>query len=71
MSYPVAVEEAFHLHKNRIGAGLCSDCVHARVVESSRGSKFVLCELSQTDPAFPKYAPLPVIRCAGFTRKQT
>ena len=46
--------------------GLCAGCRHSRVVRSGRGSTFRLCELSRTDPAFPRYPPLPVVRCAGF-----
>jgi hypothetical protein len=46
--------------------GLCSLCVHARRVESGKGSRFWLCELSRQDPRFPKYPPLPVVECAGF-----
>ena len=48
------------------GAGLCASCVHARLVISGRGSRFVLCERSRTDPRFPRYPPLPVGACAGF-----
>ena len=47
-------------------AGLCAACVHARLIVSSRGSRFVLCERSRTDPRFPRYPPLPVVACAGF-----
>jgi hypothetical protein len=47
-------------------AGLCSRCVHARLVVSGRGSRFVLCERSRTDSAFPRYPPLPVVACPGF-----
>ncbi|HUF13578.1 MAG TPA: hypothetical protein VMN78_10795 [Longimicrobiales bacterium] len=47
--------------------GLCRACSHSRVVKSARGSVFWLCELSRTDPAFPRYPPLPVVRCSGFT----
>jgi hypothetical protein len=47
-------------------AGLCPGCLHSRRVESARGSTFVLCELSRTDPRFPKYPRLPVLTCAGF-----
>jgi hypothetical protein len=47
-------------------AGLCAKCRFARRIESARGSKFILCELSATDPAFPKYPRLPVIECAGY-----
>jgi hypothetical protein len=48
--------------------GLCGACRHRRVVTSARGSRFLLCERSKTDPAFPKYPRLPVLRCAGFER---
>jgi hypothetical protein len=35
-------------------------------VTSDRGSEFYRCELHQTNPNFPKYPPLPVIRCSGY-----
>jgi hypothetical protein len=47
-------------------AGLCSGCQHARTVVSAKGSRFVLCERSRTDSAFPRYPRLPVVTCAGF-----
>jgi hypothetical protein len=50
-------------------AGLCNACLHARRIESSRGSAFYLCELSLTDPHFPKYPRLPVLSCEGFKEK--
>jgi len=40
--------------------------MHARLVVTGRGSRFVLCERSRTDPAFPRYPPLPVVACSGF-----
>jgi hypothetical protein len=46
-------------------AGLCASCVHARRIESDRGAIFWLCELSATDPRFPKYPRLPVLACDG------
>ncbi len=49
--------------------GLCLDCRHARKVDSSRGSSFYLCALSDSDPAFPKYPRLPVLHCAGYISK--
>jgi hypothetical protein len=49
-----------------VDAGLCSSCVNARVIENRRGSRFIMCELSKTDSRFPKYPPLPVIRCTGY-----
>jgi GrpB-like predicted nucleotidyltransferase (UPF0157 family) len=51
-------------------AGLCASCAHARSIESSRGSVFILCELSLTDPCFPKYPGLPVLSCSGHERKK-
>ena len=51
--------QRFHL------AGLCDSCTHARLVETRAGSRFTLCELSRTDPRYPRYPPLPVLACAG------
>lgn len=45
--------------------GLCERCQHARVVASAR-SAFLRCGLADSDPRFPRYPPLPVLRCAGF-----
>ncbi len=52
-----------------VAAGLCADCLHARRVESERGSVFVMCQLSVTDENFPKYPRLPVLSCAGYLQK--
>jgi hypothetical protein len=46
-------------------AGLCASCRHARVVRTER-SAFWLCERSRSDPAFPRYPRLPVLRCRGY-----
>jgi hypothetical protein len=46
--------------------GLCYSCLHAKRVTSSRESEFWRCGRSDTDPRFPKYPPLPVIRCVGY-----
>jgi GrpB-like predicted nucleotidyltransferase (UPF0157 family) len=54
--------------RERVRAGLCSDCIHARQLESARGSVFVHCNLSLTDPRFPKYPRLPVLSCDGYRR---
>jgi len=48
--------------------GLCDTCKHQKLVRNTRGSVFSLCELSKTDPRFPKYPRLPVERCAGYVR---
>jgi hypothetical protein len=47
-------------------AGLCALCRHARSAGNARGSVFVLCRRSATDPRFPRYPALPVMACAGF-----
>ena len=49
-------------------AGLCDACCHQRLVHTTRGSSFSLCERSRTDPAYPKYPRLPVLACPGFQR---
>ena len=50
----------------RPNAGLCANCLHVRRIESARGSVFVLCQLSATDPRFAKYPRLPVLSCTGY-----
>lgn len=47
-------------------AGLCDTCQHARKIVSGKGSVFLMCERSKTDPRFRKYPPLPVMRCPGY-----
>jgi hypothetical protein len=46
--------------------GLCGRCRHAKKNRNDRGSVFLYCRLSEKDPRFPKYPPLPVVRCEGF-----
>ncbi|MCU0675078.1 MAG: hypothetical protein MUE69_20085 [Myxococcota bacterium] len=45
--------------------GLCTTCVHARTIVSAKGSTFWMCR----EPSLPKYPPLPVLRCRGFTKR--
>lgn len=47
---------------------LCLVCVHAQRVANDRGSIFLLCKLSKSDPRYRKYPPQPVVSCPGFTR---
>lgn len=49
-------------------AGLCADCIHAQRIRSDRGSEFILCGLSATDPSFAKYPRLPVVECPGYKK---
>jgi hypothetical protein len=44
--------------------GLCRTCEHLRLLASPR-SVFVRCGRADTDPAFPRYPPLPVLLCRG------
>ncbi|HUO72094.1 MAG TPA: hypothetical protein VMU39_15100 [Solirubrobacteraceae bacterium] len=48
-------------------AGLCAACRHQRLVRTTRGSVFSLCERAKDEPErFPKYPRLPVLRCDGY-----
>ena len=47
--------------------GLCADCTYTEEITSSKGSRFVLCRLSYSDPRFPRYPRLPVLACDGYT----
>ena len=46
--------------------GLCATCGHVETIRSDRGSVFLRCKLSGTDPRFPKYPTLPVVECSGW-----
>jgi hypothetical protein len=48
---------------------LCETCALVREVITPKGSRFLLCQLSKTDPAYPKYPPQPVVRCEGHQKK--
>ena len=50
----------------RWGPGLCGESTHARIVETRRGSAFMLCGRSRDDARFPRYPVLPMLRCPGF-----
>ena len=54
---------------DRDRVGLCADCRHMRLIESSRGSAFYFCNRSKDDDAFPKYPRLPVRACPGYEPK--
>ncbi len=50
---------------------LCPSCSFAREIVSGKGSRFLLCEKSKTDPRFAKYPRQPVVHCHGFEKKAT
>jgi len=50
-------------------AGLCNLCAYQRVVRTTRGSVFSMCERGvQTGEkaVYPKYPRLPVLECPGY-----
>ena len=47
-------------------AGLCESCANVRVVDTRKGSRFYMCQLSDVDPRFSKYPRTPVLRCIGY-----
>jgi hypothetical protein len=49
---------------------LCETCAWVREVITPKGSRFMLCRLSQTDPDYPKYPPQPVVRCDGCRKQE-
>jgi hypothetical protein len=65
------VEKTNKAKVTRESTGLCADCRHARAIESNRGSVFLLCELSRSDPQFAKYPRLPVLSCPGYEKEPT
>jgi hypothetical protein len=46
-----------------VSPGLCERCVHARKIVSGKGSVFWRCAVSERVSGWPKYPPLPVLRC--------
>ena len=50
---------------------LCDTCALMREVITPKHSRFLLCQLSQTYAAFPKYPPQPVARCDGYKPRET
>jgi hypothetical protein len=46
--------------------GLCLNCQYGRRIEAKETTVYFLCERSLTDPIFPKYPRLPVLRCSGY-----
>ena len=63
------VKRAPQMESKGQSVGLCATCTHSRRITSDRGSIFYLCELSKTDPRFPKYPRLPVLSCSGYDKK--
>lgn len=47
-------------------AGLCETCANVRIVDTRKGSRFYMCQLSEVDPRFPRYPRTPVLQCMGY-----
>jgi hypothetical protein len=47
-------------------AGLCESCANVRFVDTRKGSRFFMCQLSEVDPRFAKYPRTPVLQCIGY-----
>ena len=58
-------------HEGRVRVGLCADCRFVRVIKSDRDVTYYMCQLSATDPRFPKYPRVPVLQCMGYTPAQS
>ena len=61
------------MFKGEAGAmtpALCETCSLMREVVTPQGSRFLLCQLSQTNPAYRKYPPQPVVRRDGHQQKE-
>lgn len=41
-----------------------------REIVTPKGSRFLLCQLSQTDPVYRKYPPQPVVQCDGYQKME-
>lgn len=52
-----------------VEAGLCGQCRYALLVRS-RTSAFLRCARADEDRRFPRYPPLPVLRCAGYEAEE-
>jgi hypothetical protein len=64
-----------HLEEGQVETGamnhsLCETCAWMREVVTPKGSRFLLCQLSQTDSAYPKYPRQPVVRCDGYRKEE-
>jgi hypothetical protein len=53
--------------RSPIQLSLCESCQWMREVNTPKGSRFLLCQLSIANLAYPKYPPQPVAHCEGYT----
>ncbi len=53
------------------GAGLCGICRFRRVIQSGKGSVFLMCLRAKEDPSYRKYPVLPKFNCPGFSENSS
>ncbi len=58
------------MQRRAMTRSFCETCAWMREVVTPKGSRFILCRLSQTDPNYPKYPPQPVVRCDGYQKTE-
>ena len=51
----------------RARIGLCADCRFLVRQGTRRGAVFFHCARAEEDEAYPRYPPLPVVRCPGYS----
>ena len=56
--------------RNGMTPSLCETCALMREVVTPKGSRFPLCQWSQTDPAYAEYPAQPVVRCEGYRERE-
>ncbi|HEV7918013.1 MAG TPA: hypothetical protein VGO97_00425 [Solirubrobacterales bacterium] len=39
-----------------------------KLIHTTRGSTFLMCQLHKVDDRFPKYPRMPVVSCPGYRR---
>jgi hypothetical protein len=49
---------------------LCETCARMREIVTPKGSRFLLCQLSQSDASYAKYPAQPKLRCAGYRESE-
>ncbi|MDX6686915.1 MAG: hypothetical protein QOF86_3043 [Baekduia sp.] len=46
--------------------GLCDACAHQKLIATTRGSTFSMCQIGLRDPDWPKYPRMPVLQCPRY-----
>ena len=57
--------------REEVRVGLCYRCRYVRQASSPRGVMYYRCARAETDAAYRKYPPLPVLQCRGYILRDT